>query len=114
MHLRRFNQSSSDPAAAPDRTYSSSGPLSENTPTCQPLSPISPSFPSRSDPGLEWCNGERFARSLGVRTLSLGICELLDVMKLGVINMQSAILRFFQDIVEGGVPTDVLAGILGP
>lgn len=35
-------------------------------------------------------------------------------MELAVVNMQSAILGFFQDVVKGCVPADVFAGILCP
>src|ERR1700675_4996306 len=41
-------------------------------------------------------------------------CQRLDVMKLAVVHMQRAILILFQNVMEGRVPADVLAGSLGP
>src|ERR1022692_1800147 len=55
---------------------------------------------------------ERPSGSSAMGMLSLGLCERFDVMELAVIEMQSTVLGFFQDVVEGGVPNDVLTGIL--
>src|ERR1700722_15568704 len=51
--------------------------------------------------------------SSGARSLEVGLRQRFNVVELAVVNMKSAILCYFEDVMKGHVPADVVAGIFG-